>query len=64
MKLTESAILKRCVNKEDMKSYRFIILCSIIAIANICLSLAIAAEKLAPAGSKQGPEIFVQMGYY
>lgn len=55
MKLTESVILKRCGNKKDMKSYRFISLCIIIAIVNICLSLAIAPEK---------PEIFVQMRGY
>lgn len=35
----------------------------IIAILSINSAAAFAAEKLAPAGGKQGPEIFVQLGH-
>ena len=34
----------------------------IIFILSISSASALASEKLAPAGSKQGPEIFVQLG--
>ena len=33
----------------------------VVAIVSISSASAFAAEKLAPAGSKQGPEIFVQL---
>lgn len=32
-------------------------------ISILCINSAFAAEKLAPAGDKQGPEIFVQLGH-
>ncbi|PIX88826.1 MAG: hypothetical protein COZ31_05225 [Nitrospirae bacterium CG_4_10_14_3_um_filter_44_29] len=35
----------------------------IVAILSISSASAFASEKLAPAGSKQGPEIFVQLGH-
>ncbi len=63
MKLTESVILKRRRNKENVKLYHSIIPCIIVVIANIFLSFAIADEKFTPAGSKQRPEIFVQLGH-
>ena len=45
MRLTESVILKRRRNKENMKLYHSIIPCIIVVIANIFLSFAIADEK-------------------
>ena len=46
-----------------MKKIAFSIKALVILILFILPCVSIAAEKLAPAGSKQGPEIFVQMGH-
>ena len=48
----------------DMKKITLQIKVFILLILFILPCNAIAAEKFTPAGSKQGPEIFVQMGYY
>jgi tetratricopeptide (TPR) repeat protein len=44
--------------------FRFLAVCfGIIAILSISSASTFASEKLAPAGSKQGPEIFVQLAH-
>ncbi len=54
--------------KEEKNMFRFKYLCRALSIALgmiaiLSTSLVFAAEKLAPAGSSQGPEIFLQLGH-
>lgn len=46
-----------------MRRNVFVLKVAIIFFVIALFSTAFAAEKFTPAGSKQGPEVFVQMGH-